>query len=230
MRRAEDERVGQLVRLLRRRARISQRALAQLAGVPREDVMRIEDGRAGDVRLDRVRAVVDALGGRARLTAWWNGAAADRLLDERHAGLIETGVRVLVSRAFRTASEVTFADYSERGSVDLLGLHEASRMALVGEVKAYLGSLEETNRILDVKVRLGPKIVRSRFGVTPRAVSRVLVLPEDSTIRRVIERHSATMHAIYPAASRDFRAWLRNPIQPISAIWFLSEVAHGDRV
>jgi hypothetical protein len=31
----------------------------------------------------------DAVGGRAKLTAYWNGAAADWLLDERHAALVE---------------------------------------------------------------------------------------------------------------------------------------------
>jgi len=192
--------------------------------------MRIEGGRAGEVRLHRIRAAFEALGGRARLTAWWNGAAADRLLDARHARLVESALRILARRGFVTASEVTFADYGERGSIDVLALHETERMAVVGEVKASIGSLEETNRVLDVKVRLGAKIVRSRFGVLPQAVARVLFLPEDRTIRRLIAAHSATMRAIYPADSRQFRAWLRDPVQPISAIWFLSEVARGDRL
>jgi len=225
---ADDERLGQLLHLLRREARVTQRQLGRLAQIPREDVMRIENGRAGQVRFERLRAVFDALGGRARVSAWWNGAAADRLLDQRHAGVLEAALRVVARRTFLVASEVTFSDYGERGSVDLLGLHEATGMALIGEVKASIGSLEETNRVLDVKVRLGAKITRSRFGVSPQAISRVLILPEDRTIRRVIAAHAATMRSIYPADSRQFRAWLHHPANPISAIWFLSEVAPSD--
>jgi hypothetical protein len=225
---ADDERLGQLVLLLRRRQGITQRILAALAGVPREDLIAIEAGRAGRVRLERIRAVFDQLGGRARLTAWYNGASADRLLDERHARILERALPVVERRRFAVASEVTFSDYGERGSLDLLALHSDTAHALVGEVKSAIGSLEETNRVLDVKARLAPKIVRERFGSTPASISRVLILPADRTVRRIIERHAATMTAIYPLRSREFRAWLRQPSGPISAIWFVSEVARSD--
>jgi transcriptional regulator with XRE-family HTH domain len=88
MTQAEDERLAQHLRAIRRRSSITQKEISLAANVPREDVMRIERGRAGEVRLERTRRIFEAAGGRARLNVWWNGAAADRLLDERHAALV----------------------------------------------------------------------------------------------------------------------------------------------
>ena len=81
-----------------------------------------------------------------------------------------------VAYGWSTAPEVTFSEFGERGSVDVLGFHVAAATALVTEVKASWGSVEETNRSLDVKVRLGPKLVEQRFGVRPATVSRLLIL------------------------------------------------------
>jgi hypothetical protein len=204
--------------------------LAERAGIPRGDVLAIEDGRAGSVRIDRVRAAFEVLDARLRVSAWWRGAAADRLLDEQHAKLVEMAVRLLARRSWELASEVSFSEYGERGSVDVLGLHRASRAGLIGEVKATIGSIEETNRMLDVKTRLGPKIIRDRFGVHPAHVSRVLILPNDRTVRRIVATHQATMSHAYPLRSREFRAWVRSPDHPVSAIWFLSGVGDSDRL
>jgi hypothetical protein len=95
---------------------------------------------------------------------------------------------------------------------------------VVIEVKGSLGSLEEMNRTLDAKVRLAPKLVLERFGWRPSSVSRLLLLPEDRTLRRIIDRHGATMASLYPLRGQAVRAWLRNPNGAIGGIWFLSEV------
>ncbi len=76
------------------------------------------------------------------------------------------------------------------------------RAIAVCEVKSVLGSLEETNRRLDVKVRLAPKIAAGQFGWRPLAIGRVLILPEDRTVRRLIALHSSTMTTLYPSRSR----------------------------
>lgn len=191
-------------------------------------MLKIEAALCGDVKIERVRRVLDALGGRARVTAWYNGATADRLLDERHAGILEQGIGLLGAWHWATLTEVTFNEYGDRGSIDLLAAHASTRHVLVGEVKASLGSLEETNRSLDVKVRLAPKIAKERFGWPPVAVSRVLIVPADRTIRRTIERHAQTFAAAYPARSREFKRWLRRPDGTIAAVWFVTEVANDD--
>lgn len=226
--RDEDERLGQLLRAIRRRAGITQADLARLAEVPRDDVMAVEAGRAREVALGRLRRIFGAVDARLKVSAWWQGAAADRLLDERHAAIGERGVTLYGRRGWEAALEVTFSEWGERGSIDLLAGHPGTRAAAVNEVKSSIGSLEELNRTLDVKVRLAPDLVKERFGWRPASVSRVLIVPNDSTVRRVVERHGATMHTLYPLRGREFRAWLRRPDRPVGAIWFVSEVANSD--
>jgi transcriptional regulator with XRE-family HTH domain len=218
----EDVRLGHLLRAIRRRAEQTQKQLAAQARVPVADLRLVEHGRVSEVRLDRTRRLFSAAGGRAKLTAWWNGAAADRLLDERHAGLVEKLVMVVQRRGWLTPAEVTFSEYGERGSIDVLAGHRGYRAVGVFEVKSDIGSLEETNRVLDVKERLAPRIALAQFGWRPTTTGRILVLPEDATLRRLLARHSHTMRAIYPADSREVRAWLRKPDRPIRGIWFLS--------
>ena len=227
---ADDERPGQLVRLLRRRSNKTQVELAKLAGVPLNDLKSIEAGNAGVVALDRIRRVLEAEGGKGRLTPWWNGAAADRLLDERHAALVERCVAVFRTRGWQVAVEVSFSQYGERGSIDILAAHEWARAVAVCEVKSAFGSLEETNRMLDVKERLAPRITFERLGWRPAVVGRLLIVPRTSAIRGVVSAHAATMSSLYPARSREVRAWLRHPVAAISGIWFVSDGRHASTV
>lgn len=226
----EDERLGLLLRAIRRRSEMTQVQLATEVGVPRDDVIAVEAGRASEVQLGRLRRMFAGVDARLRTTAWWHGAAADRLLDERHARIVERAASVYLRWSWLTAVEATFAKWGERGSIDLLAVHPPTRSAAANEIKASFGSMEETNRSVDVKARLAPKLVEDRFGWRPLTVSRVLVLPDDDTLRRVVARHVVTMASAYPARSREVRAWMRNPTGALRGIWFLSEVAPGDKV
>lgn len=151
--------------------------------------MLVEGGEAGRVPLDRVRRIFDAVGARARMTAWWNGAAADRLLDAGHASLVEHALSILNRRGWNTAVEVSFSEFGERGSIDILAAHEPERTVAVCEIKTALGSIEETNRVLDIKVQLAPRLAATRFGWRPRVTARLLILPNDRTVRRIVDRH-----------------------------------------
>jgi hypothetical protein len=226
----DDERLSDLVRLIRRELRISQVQLAAVAHVPLNDLKRIEAGKAGYVRLNRVRRVLEAEGGRARLVPWWNGAAADRLLDSRHAALVERVVALLKARGWEVQVEVSFSEFGERGSIDILALKPDARVAIMIEVKTAIGSLEETNRVLDAKVRLAPILISKRYGWRPAIVGRLLVVPSTSTVRRVVDAHASTMESIYPARSREVRAWLRRPTSPVSGIWFVSDGRNASSV
>jgi transcriptional regulator with XRE-family HTH domain len=227
---SEDIRLGETLKAIRRRSAVTQVAVAEMAGVPVRDVITIEAGRGGEVRLDRIRSVFEALDGRAQLAVWWHGAAADRLLDDRHARLVEAALTVLRNRGWETAAEVSFSQYGERGSMDILAGFGATRAIAVGEVKGSVGSMEEMNRTLDIKERLAPALARERFGWYPRIVGRLLIFPEDRTIRRVIERHVVTMATVYPARGREVRAWLHQPDRPIRGVWFLSDLPNTQRV
>jgi hypothetical protein len=220
---SDDERLARLLILVRRRVGMTQRALASAAGVPRRDIMFVEAGRAGSVPLDRLRRLFELVGGRARLAVWWNGASADRLLDERHATLVERAVELFERRGWKAAVEVSYSRYGERGSIDILAGHKRTQAIAVSEVKSGFGSFEEMNRVLDVKERLAPSIAEERFGWRPAVVGRLLIVPDLRAIRRTVELHERTMHAIYPARGREVRAWLRAPVVPLRGIWFLSE-------
>lgn len=224
---ADDERVGRLLRLIRRRGGLTQAVLAERAAIPARDVVRIEAGRVADVRVDRVRRAFEAVGARARLVATWEGAAGDRLLDAAHAELVEAAVRVFRQRDWTPLPEVSFSEYGERGSIDILGANAAARAVAVCEIKSDFGSLEETNRVLDAKERLAPVVAQRVLGWRPAVVGRILILPDHATIRRVVDRHAATMDAVYPARSREIRAWLRRPTRSIRGIWFLSIGRHA---
>ncbi len=218
----DDERLAEVLKAMRRRERARQHDIASAAGVSRRTEARIEHGKAATLTLGTIRSVFEPFGARVRVSVWWRGSAVDRLLDEHHAALVEKTVRILASRRWLTAAEVSFAEYGERGSVDVLAGHLDTRSLLVIEAKASLGSLEDTNRRLDIKARLAPRLGMARFGWSPTTVSRLLVVPDDRTIRRLVTRHHATFGSIYPARGREVRAWLRRPEGPLRGIWFLS--------
>ena len=181
----------------------------------RRTVARMESDNVRSVTVQTVRCVFAAAGAHARIVASWNGAALDRLLDERHAALVERVARILQVRNWTTMVEQTFSEYGERGSIDLLGWHKPSRSLVVTEVKSALGNLEETNRSLDTKVRLAPRLLREKLGV-PATVSRLLVLP--SGVDRAPHGR--------PARGRQIRAWLRRPDGSMAGLRFLSEGQH----
>jgi hypothetical protein len=217
---AEDAQLARFSRLIRRETRLRQTDLRTSRFVTQE----IEAGRAGALRLDDVRRHFAALGAKARVAVWWHGATLDRLLDSVHAEIVEAAGRVLVRNGFRLRTEYTFNDYGDRGSIDLFAAHDEARAIFVGEAKSEWGSLEETLRRQDLKVRLAPQLARDAFGWRPQILASVLVLPDDSSSRRVVGRHSATLKG-YALRSREIRGWMRRPNRSIGGIWFLSNAA-----
>lgn len=133
-------------------------------------------------------------------------------------------------RGWQAQAEVSFSEYGERGSIDIFAARPASRAIAVCELKSAIGSLEETNRMLDVKERLAPKIALARFGWRPAYTGRLLILPDEKTVRRLIARHAATMDGLYPARSREVRAWLRQPDRALRGIWFLSDLRNAQTI
>lgn len=214
----EDVRLATAARLLRRRAGLRQTDLA----TPRWIAQEIEAGRAGRLPVNYLRNHFATLGAKAQLTIWWNGAALDRLFDQRHADIVEVTGRTLSKYGFTLKAEYSFNEFGERGSIDLFAGNERSRTVFVGEAKSEWGSLEETLRRQDAKVRLAPKLARDAFGWHPAAIASVLVFPDESTARRVADRYSAALSG-YPARSREIRRWLKRPDGHLAGIWFLSD-------
>lgn len=181
----------------------------------------LESGRAGRLQLDDIRSHFAKLGASVRVTAWWNGASLDRLLDARHADVIEASVRAFQRYDWPVATEVSFSEYGERGSIDILAARQDRGIVVVGEAKSAWGSIEETLRTLDVKVRLAPTIAKHRLGWVPKTVAVLLIFPEDPTARRIARQHNATLEVAFPARNREIRRWLRQPVGPLRGLWFL---------
>jgi hypothetical protein len=134
------------------------------AGVGRTVIVDFEAGRLGGMRLNTQRQIAVALGFSMDVTPRGLGADADRLLDQGHAVLMGATTKWLDGLGWRRVPEVSYSEWGERGSIDLLAWHEATGTLLVIEIKTELVSVEATLRKLDEKVRLAPRIALSRFG------------------------------------------------------------------
>ena len=127
----DSVRFGLSIRALRRRLRWTQDTLAHRARVSQSLIARVELGGADRVTPAVLRRICDALGARLTIRVDWHGEALDRLLDADHASLVERVVRELQANGWRCLVEVTFAIGRERGSIDVLALHEATGTLLV---------------------------------------------------------------------------------------------------
>ena len=215
-------RFGRSVRELRRRRRWRQVDLAERIGVSRSLIGRIERGEIVTVPFGRLLDAAAALDGRLDLDFRSRGEALDRLIDERHAGIVERLAALYREARWDVTVEATFSIYGERGSIDVFAWHPSAHVVAVNEVKGSIGEAGNTILGVDRKARLAPAIARER-GWTCRGVARLLVVAEGSTSRDRIERHSEMFRSAFPAGGRECLAWIRDPSgPPPSGILFLS--------
>lgn len=223
----DDLRFGRLVRVLRRRRRWRQADLARRARVGRTVMSTIELGRARSLRLGTLGAVAGELGASLEITTRGLGADVERVLDERHARLVGATASWLASLGWQVQAEVSYSEWGERGSIDVLAWQVAARALLVVDVKTELASVEATLRKHDKKVRLAPGVAARRWAWRPTAVARLVVLPADRTQRRRVAAHAAVLEPAYPARTHAMRAWCRRPSGTLSGLMFVPDVASG---
>lgn len=217
----DPARFGADIRLLRRRRGWSQRRLASEAKTSRWTIAEVEAGRGDRLPLERLIAIVASLGGYLSVRILYQGEGLDRLRDRRHAALVEAMVERLQAEGWDVATEVTFNNFGERGSIDILAFHPATRTLLVVEVKTVVPDIGGLLSTLDRKVRLAADIARAR-GWQVKRVARLLVIPEASTARRRVADHQATFDNAFPARNVEVNAWLRSPSGSLSGLLFLS--------
>lgn len=218
-------RLGMSLRALRIRRGWRQSDLSRACGVPRAGISEIERGMLVKATVDDLRRVAEALGALLDIRIRWYGEQLDRLLDEAHAATVSAAVAYLSRHGWSTLVEVSFSIWGERGSVDVLGWHAATRTLLVVEVKSVVPDLQATLRDLDRKTRLGPEIA-APHGWTPATVGRLLVVAESPTSRSRVRQHGAVLGKALPNRGADARAWLREPRGPFRGLLFLSNAAH----
>ncbi|MGZ8758443.1 MAG: hypothetical protein ACXWXC_10915 [Aeromicrobium sp.] len=158
----------------------------------------------------------------------WRGAAIDRLLDEDHARLVASVATWLRGAGWLVEVEVTYSEFGERGSFDILAFHPASGNLLVIEVKTELGSAEAALRKVDEKERLATKVARERFGWAGRSSSRMLVMVGSATARRQVQRHASLFERALPDRTAAVKRWVRKPTgRRVSGLWFFASSSAG---
>jgi transcriptional regulator with XRE-family HTH domain len=227
----DDVRVGRILRALRRRRGWTQKELGRRAKVSQQAISLIERGHGGRLSGETVRRVFAALDARWEPTVSWRGGDLDRLLDEEHARLVGEISRRVARVGWDVAIEVTYSDFGDRGSVDVLAARRDLQAMVVVEVKSELVAIESTLRKLDEKVRIvHGSLGLERFGFRPRLVGRLLVLPSTNLARRRVARSSDVLDIASPDRAGRVRSWLSAPDGGLAGILFVSDTnAGGDR-
>lgn len=222
-----DQRVGAAFRAVRIRRGWRQIDVAQRARLSHSSVSLIERGHVGGVTVDTLRRVGAALDIRVEVVTRWRGGELDRLLSARHSAMQEAVARSLGSTpGWVVIPEVSFAIYRERGSIDLLAWHAATRTLLVIEIKTEIVDVQDLLSVMDRKVRLAPQIARDR-GWVPAVISRWLVVAASDMNRTRVGAHQSMLRSVFPADGRAIRRWLAGPVGPIAALSFLGSASGG---
>jgi transcriptional regulator with XRE-family HTH domain len=204
------------------RLRLRQADVARRAGVS-ESVVRIEHGRLLDVSLRALLAITEALDIRLDLVAWWRGGDLDRMLNAKHATLAESVTAFLLAQpGWQVRPEVSFNIDGERGIVDLVAWHAATRTVLLIELKTDIVDVGELIGTFDRKRRLAGRIAAS-LGWRPEQAGCAVIIREGRTNRRRVEQHALTLRASLPDDVRRFRAWLLAPSGRMAALAFLPD-------
>ena len=221
-------RLGRGFRAIRARANRTQLDVATRAGIPRAVVGRVERGDLATVRLDQLLALATVLHADVDITLRWNGAELDRLLSAGHSAMHEVVVGVLTSAGWQVVPERSFSVWGERGVIDLLAWHAASRSLLVVELKTEIVDVQRLIETVDRYRRLAPAIVRD-LGWEPVIVGVWVAIAEGPTNRRRLHEHANVLRAAFPSDGRTVPGWLRHPSGPLAALSFLSDVRVTNR-
>ncbi len=224
----DDQRVGAVIRAVRRRRGWRQSDLAQRAGVHQAWVSLAERGHLGRLRVDAVRRIGAALDISLPFDPRWRGTDLARLLDEAHAALVESVVGLLCENDWEVLVEYSFNHYGDRGSVDIVGWHAATRTLVIIEVKSRIADVQDLHAAMDRKCRVVPGLLARERGWRALNVGRLLVALDTTTIRRAVSRHAATFDAALPERTSAVRGWLRGPAGPMAGIWFLPPITPRD--
>jgi transcriptional regulator with XRE-family HTH domain len=223
----DDVAIGNALRVIRIRKRLRQADVARRAGVRREVVSRLERGGLGRLQLDVVRDVARALGARTEIRIRFQGAELDRVVNAAHADLHESVARFLASRpGWEWRPEVSFSIFGERGVIDILAWHAASRSLLIIELKTELVDPQALVASMGQRVRLAPQIAK-RLGWLPASVSCWVIATDTSTNRRRRARHGALLGVAFPFDGRAMRRWIGSPSGRVAGLGFWSDVRRG---
>ncbi len=205
----QDRFLGRILRALRHRKGWRQTDLATASSVSRGVISALEAGEVDTHTVGALRRAAHAVGGVVRITISVPGGDVGRLLDADHARL-QTHWKLLLERhGWLVEAEVTFNIYGERGSVDLLAWHPATRTLLVVEIKSVIVDVGDLLGGVDRKTRLAQPVARERRW-DPGVVVPALIVLEGSTARRRLRDH-APLFGRFNVRGRAAAAWVADP-------------------
>jgi transcriptional regulator with XRE-family HTH domain len=214
--------LGSGLRRIRVRLGLRQADVAARARTSQVTVSRVERGQVGRIRLELVARIAAAVEADVGFDLRWRGGELPRVLNAGHAAMHEALARRFVRlHGWLIAPEVSFAIYGERGVVDALAFHPASRSLLVIELKTQLVDVQGLIGTVDRYRRLAPTIARAR-GWQADSVGVCVLLRESVTNRRHVQQHGAVLAAAFPDDGRRLRGWLKRPEGRLAALTFLS--------
>jgi hypothetical protein len=150
------------------------------------------------------------------------------LMSRAHSALAELVLaRFRVVGGWEVKPEVSFAIYGERGVVDLLAWHEATRALLVIELKTEIVDVGELLGTLDRKRRLGAQIAATVGWIRPASVSMALLIADGRTNQRRVAARAGTFRAALPDDGHRLAAYLRRPTSEVRALTFLPDRHRG---
>jgi transcriptional regulator with XRE-family HTH domain len=215
-------RLGARLRAIRIARRERLRDVSARSGLSISTLSRTERGEARRTAADSLERHAAALGASLDITVRWRGADLDRLVNAGHSALHEAVARIFGRLpAWIAVPEVSFSIYGERGVIDWLAWHPATRSLLVIELKTAVVDVQAMLGTIDRYARLATAIARQR-GWDPASVSVWLAFEDGSGNRRAVSSHRALFHRVLPAGGHEIRSWLRAPSGQIRALSFLS--------
>jgi transcriptional regulator with XRE-family HTH domain len=207
----DRQKVGALLRAVRRRRGLRQVDVAEAAGLSDSAVSLVERGHLDTLSIRKLERLAGVLDIWLEISARWRGGDGDRMLNRTHSALADGFAGWLAAQqGWFVEPEVSFSVYGERGVIDQLAWHEAFRHLLVIELKTELVDVNEMLGTLDRKVRLARIIARER-GLRPEAVSCWLVIRDTHTNRRHATQHAALLRARFPSDGRHLRGFVARP-------------------
>jgi transcriptional regulator with XRE-family HTH domain len=222
-----DLQVGRVFRALRIRRGWRQVDVARRAGVHREAVSRLENGRIEALSVTMLRRLWSAVGVAMEIDPRLPIAERARLLDAGHAAIVEKAAQTYLASGWQAIIEFTFNHYGDRGSVDLLAWNERAATLAINEAKTRLPDIQELHATFDRKVRIVPAAVATARGWRPKTIGRVLVVADTTANRTAIATHAATFESSFPSRSVAARRWIERPSGSLAAVWFLRIAGDG---
>ena len=191
-------RLGTALRTIRMHRGLRLDDLAARSGISRAVIARFERGEATGSSLRTLDALARALEATVDVFVRWHGADLQRLVNAEHGAMHESVAGLFGSLdGWEFVPEVSFSIYGERGVIDWLAWHAATRTLLVIELKTAIVDVNELLGTLDRKRRLAVRIARDR-GWDPALVSSWLIVSERSRNRAAVRHHRRLLRPRLP--------------------------------